>query len=131
VLELCGLEWSAEDFSWPPWLLRSDEPANEPPPLYAGGLLTLEDRDGVVWRNRKFIRRRVTGREEVFDLASDPRETRPLVLPEEELAELRGLLQRHRDDAAKVRTRLGIAGPSTSHLDEASQRDLERLGYIK
>jgi arylsulfatase A-like enzyme len=131
MLELCGLPWKPEDFSSPPLLGAAADKAG-PQPLFAGGLLSLENRSCVVWEDLKLIRRAVTGREELFDLARDPAELHSLP-PEssERTPELRKLLEEHLRESAALRTRLGILDPAKMVLDDATLRDLRNLGYVK
>jgi arylsulfatase A-like enzyme len=128
LLELCSVEADGALFSAP--RLFGPDPASAP--VVASGLLTHENRTAVVSGTWKYIRRALTGKEELYDLARDPGEQDSLVTrAPPELEVMRAAMQAQAEGAAALRERLGILQSSSQKMDAATQREMRSLGYLK
>jgi arylsulfatase A-like enzyme len=133
LLSLCGIEYDPEEFPLPPLLRDLDRPEVSVPaePLLSSMTLYFEDRTAVVFDGWKYVRHAITGREELYDLGRDPRETRELSSEApERLREAREVLARELARAEALRSRLELEAASAP-VDEGTRRGLRALGYAK
>lgn len=135
VLEVAGIGDRETAFTAPS--LRSwwsDPPAAERRgAVVSAGTLYFDDKVSVVFDGRKYIRSRITGREELYDLRSDAEETISL-LPGATgavLQEARQLLADHAGRCQALSQALGIS-PETLGDEQRELRDrLRSLGYVR
>jgi arylsulfatase A-like enzyme len=133
ILELCGIEhdnrFYADSLS-SLWIRDSSSPELEP--LVSSGTLYGEDREAVSFDFFKYVRFLKTGREELYDLDSDPKELNSLVMSHDEpLERARHLLNEHHARAQTARKQMGLVGEETIPLDKETIEALESLGYIQ
>lgn len=131
ILTLTGIDADPGEFSAGPLLDPTGAPIAAPTCLHAStGTLYFQDRLAVMVSDFKYIRL-LSGREELYDLASDPGETRNLVPqapPELELGCAR--FEEVRRQARAQKKRLGISA-GTIRLDAAEMRRLRDIGYAR
>ncbi|HVS09067.1 MAG TPA: sulfatase [Planctomycetota bacterium] len=133
LLSLCGIEYDPEEFPLPPLVRDLDRPEVSVPaqPLLSSMMLYFEDRTAVVFDGWKYVRYAITGREELYDLGRDPRETRELSREApERLREAREVLDRELAGAEALRARLALEA-AAAPVDEGTRRGLRALGYAK
>lgn len=97
----------------------------------ATGPAFYEDRVAVVFDGYKFIRWRISGHEELYQLQGDPREQQSLAAAAPDvLSRARRLIQDAEADAARVRERCGLTeAGETATVDAATREQLRQLGY--
>jgi arylsulfatase A-like enzyme len=135
LLELAGIPFEAASLSYAsltPLLLAGSEPYREEPVL--GSMpLYFEDRQSLVFGRTKYIVSLVTHREQLYDLAVDPREQRNLAgNPSERLAEARRVLAGLEQASAALHERYKIqteTGPTP--LSPETLEKLRSLGYVR
>jgi hypothetical protein len=100
-------------------------------PQLIAGVLYYEEKISVIFDGLKYIRAE-TGREELFDLAADPRERVSVAasLPER-LSEARTLIDQHIEAAAHVRRSLDLPEESLLEPDQEWMERLRALGYVQ
>lgn len=133
ILDLCGIELE-EDIPRPASLAllwKQDASATEHEPIISTGLLYYEDRVSVIHNGLKYVRSRVDGREELYNLKQDPEE-RASITPSsgDRIQEARDILQSHDQRAEQQRQYFGITGPDSALLDKETQDQLRAIGYI-
>jgi arylsulfatase A-like enzyme len=101
-------------------------------PQLTTGVLVYEEKISVIFDGLKYIRAEQTGREELFDLTADPRESVSVAasLPGP-LSEARTLIDRHTEAAAQLRRSLDLPEDSTLEPDEEWMERLRALGYVQ
>ena len=131
VLDLAGVDYDPAEMTYPslrPYLEGAPDLFAEP--VFSAGVRFHENWMGVVFDDYKYIQRLTSGREELYDLAADPRET--VNLQNAELLERgRTLIAERLALGEKLRERLGIGDETAQPLDDATRRQLESLGYIQ
>jgi arylsulfatase A-like enzyme len=104
----------------------------QPRPLVSSAILYFENRSAVVFDGFKLIQFHLSDRVELYDLAADPGEKHSLADARPDLVERgRKLLAEHLAAAQALRERHKILPPEQGELDEATERDLRALGYVK
>jgi arylsulfatase A-like enzyme len=136
LLEIAGVPYDGSLLSAPP-LVRRDPRSGElsldvgPRPLVASGILYFEGRTAVIFEGFKYIRFDVSGREELYELASDPGEQHDLSAARPEIAQHgRALLEADEAAAMQLRETLGIRPQGRTELDARSTLELKSLGYV-
>jgi hypothetical protein len=81
----------------------------------------------------KYIRHLEDGREELYDLVSDPSESNNLAATQPGLtAALGEALEREIEESQRIANKLGIAqGSDDVRLDKQTEQELRSLGYIE
>lgn len=133
LLDWADLDWNPEDYSAASLLpLLEGRPEEfQPAPVFSTSVVTYEDRMSVVFDNHKYIRSKLTGREELYDLAADPQERLDLMaLHPEVAAAARKLLGRHIEASAELRGRLGLTVETNGPASRENRKMLESLGYV-
>ncbi|HUR28477.1 MAG TPA: sulfatase-like hydrolase/transferase [Planctomycetota bacterium] len=136
LLEVAGVPYDPADLSAPPLVRRDPESGAlrldvGPRPLVSSGILYFEGRTAVIFDGFKYILFDVSGREELYDLTSDPKEQHDLSAVRPEVAKRgRALIEADGRTAAQLRERLGIVPQDATELDARSKRDLQSLGYV-
>ncbi len=134
VLVLCGIETDPAGFSAPA-LFQPDRrlsPLAVEPLLLATGTLYYQDRLSLLLGGWKYVRFLSTGREELFDLETDPSEHVPRSFFEpEKLAEARARcdeLLKHMED---LRQRYRMTDGERASLSPGELDELRRIGYAE
>jgi len=133
VLELCAAEFEPDDLS-----ARSLAPLLANPDVSEGasiimstGLAYYENRIALQFEQYKYIQSLVSGREELYDLAADPREHASLLRTHEEIVKRsQALLGEGVQAALTLKQRLEISDPDKAELDDQTLRQLRSLGYL-
>jgi hypothetical protein len=101
-------------------------------PLVSTGTLYYENRASVLFDGFKYIRSLTSGREELYDLASDARELVSISATEPGLVErARAILVEQSQAAANLRGRLGLPNEADEvPLDPVALDQLRSLGYV-
>jgi hypothetical protein len=136
VLEVAGVPYEEALLSSPPLVRRGADGTLavdvRPRPLVANGILYFEARSAVVFEGHKYVQFHVSRREELFDLEADPGERKNLAEARPDLAERgRALLAAERDEATRMRQKLGIESARSGPLDDDTARAMRALGYVK
>ena len=132
ILDLAGVQYDPADFSYPSLRPLLDGAAEaEGHPVFSAGVEFFENWVSVVFDDSyKYIRREVTGQEELYDLVADPLEQRRLDNPE--LMERgRKALHKEFEIASALRKRYGVTLTEEGKANENTRRLLESLGYIQ
>ncbi|MCB1022112.1 MAG: sulfatase [Acidobacteria bacterium] len=132
ILDLAGVRYDADDFSYPSLRpLFDGESETEGAPVFSTGVRFFENWRSILFDGSfQYIRRDVSGKEELYDLEADPQEQNRLDDPER-TARGRELLERHIEAEQALRERYGVAGGGEQRMNESSRRLLESLGYIQ
>lgn len=134
ILELCGIEHDPTTFSSPSLVpctpdgvaRRADRP------IVSTGCMWHEQQIAVRFGGMKYIFRPLSEREELYDLARDPRERLSRVVSSPGmLRRARELLREHDQRSLELRERLGGQMAGTAELDTATMSRLRSLGYIE
>lgn len=132
VAELCGIGVPDSVLSYES-IARTFEPdAHERREGYAvcTGVMYYQQKEAIVFHDRKYIRSLATGREELFDLTADPDEQHPIeTASPDDLDNARTTLDRYCERELKLRARLGIATQKVTGTDDVLRR-LRSLGYM-
>jgi len=95
------------------------------------GLLYFDQGVAVTTDRVKWIHLEYAGRQEWFDLASDPWERHVMDAPDEPMGHaLRGLLERHRARSEALRVAYELQYEARSGVDPRAVRRLHALGYV-
>jgi len=132
ILDFCGLEGGAQ---WRGASLRplmEDGIKLDDEPLVSTGALYYENRASVLFGGFKYVRALTSGREELFDLASDPSELVSIASVEPGLVDrARAILAERSEAAAILRGRLGLPSDADEKpLDPVALDQLRSLGYV-
>jgi arylsulfatase A-like enzyme len=130
VLDVCGVPYEPSLLSAPSLapLWRAPAAAAVTGPVFATGLLGVQESEAVVFGEMKYIEPVLTHRGELYDLSADPGELRPLERPPE-ASRARELLARFHDDEARRAASWGRR--EASGLDaEETVRQMKALGYL-
>lgn len=131
VLDVLGLPYSPEHLSsrsLAPWWRAPARATVEP--LFAAGTYYFGEKRGVVFDGWKLVHELDTGRNELYELARDPRELHSLASASPETT-ARGLelLQAWQERCAALRAELGIADDVPGTADEELLNAMQDLGY--
>ncbi len=134
VLDVAGVRSGADAFTsdslagyW-----RQPDAAQQPAsPTLSTGVMYYDPQIAVVFDGLKYLKNLVTGREEIYDLAGDPRESAPVTTcGEQGLRQARSLLAARRADAEQRRRALDLPeGDGVTPEGEVLER-LRALGYL-
>jgi hypothetical protein len=98
-------------------------------------LLYYEDREAVVFDGMKYIRSSTTGREELYDLLSDPQERTSLsAIAPQKLQRGKELLAALHEKARELREHYFEGRPTSQRPPSISKERLEQLrslGYLR
>ena len=135
VLDVIGVEYGRDSViaeSLTP-LLDENLAAYSKPPNTSHGVLYYEDKESVVFGGDKFIRGKVSGQEELYDLKTDPGEQNRLPLNQNGGLADRGrkLLSEDRDKAGKAGKELGVSEAGKVDLDNEKKEQLKALNYLQ
>jgi len=115
----------------PYWAETQLEGASDP--IVSGALKYFGQQLSVVRGPYKYIRHLEDGREELFDLVSDPSESNNLASTEPDLRrELAEVLDQEVEKSQQIADKLVIGQNATEiHMDKETERELRSLGYIE
>lgn len=123
IYELCGLS-AAHELSVGSLLTVSHDA------VVSRGALYFEPREAAIIGRFKLIRNLVSGSDELYDLEVDPHEQRSVLDLEPEAAAMsRGALEASSNRADRLRRSLGLEDDGRLHIEPATRRRLEALGY--
>jgi len=132
VTELCGIEVPDSSLSYQSISSTFDPNAQERSETYTvcTGVMYYQQKEAIIFHDRKYIRSLATGREELYDLAADPDEQHPIesVSPVD-LEDARTALDHYCERELELRARLGIATQKVTGTDDILRR-LRSLGYM-
>jgi arylsulfatase len=134
ILDLCKIEYQHQDISrgsiTSAWLDPSKLPDDEP--IISTGLLFSEDRESVVFHNKKYIRFLESDAEEFYNLADDPGEKNNLIqISQTEVEKAKEIISEHRKAAKKLSVFYSIEEVIDKKLDQKMIQELRSLGYIR
>lgn len=132
VLDLCGVAFDPESMSVASLspLLLGDTAAIEAPPVLSTGLYRFYEREALLFGGLKYVRSLITGREELYDLASDPGEQLSIAhSAPEKIEAARTVLEALKKQAQQLRTRLGLTA-ATQEMSNDRAEQLRALGYL-
>jgi arylsulfatase A-like enzyme len=132
VLELAGIDFDRAQLD--PRRLFDSAPSGADQELLCSGQFRAEPRVALYFDRFKYILFPRLGREELYDLTADPGEHAPLPLlggSGVPLETARTRLKVQQEEAARLRTALGVEQRGSASLDEATLRELRRLGYVE
>ncbi len=134
VLDLCKVNYESSSFSVgslvPLW--EQDPRGLDEEPIVSTGLIDYEDRESVIFDGLKYIRVLMTGREELYDLARDPKERKSLVSSSpDKVEQARDILKKVDAAAMRLRKLHGITEWQQIELDGETRERLKALGYIQ
>ncbi len=132
ILDICGIDYEAESFSVGSLsAIWSDSDAGfRAEPVVSCSVLWYGEQESVIFDGLKYIRSCVTGREELFDLTTDPGELSPVARSTEGVERARGILKQVKERAERQIGALGVEGREGAKLDIGTVRELRALGYI-
>ena len=133
ILDFCGIEYDHNSLSEKSVaeLCKGSTASFEEAPVFSTGVATFEDRASVRWKDKSYIKKLVTGAEEVYDLSNDPGEQISLTRSNtEDLDTGRTLIEQNEKTAARIRAQYGIRNPVIGNMDSDRQEELRALGYI-
>jgi len=135
VLELCGLDPRPDREPRSYASLAATLIAGAPAPvvpLEAAGTLYFENRQAVTFDGLKYIRRASSGREELYDLRTDPGERESLVLVRgADLDRGRLLLEQLQSRGHELAEHYGVSATPGAVFDPQSVLGLKALGYVE
>jgi len=111
----------------------ASQPEDSSDPIISGAVRYFGQQLSVVRGRYKYIRHLEEGREELYDLVSDPSESDNQALSQPELTrELAEILDQEIERSQQVAEKLGIGqNTSKSHMDKETEQELRSLGYIE
>lgn len=103
-------------------------------PIISEGQVLYEDRIAVIFDNLKYkyIRKLLTGDEELYDLSTDPGETTNIAhTHKDKVKQANVLLEQHRLSSEEIKQQLQLENGNTEALDRETIERLKSLGYIQ
>ncbi len=134
LLELCRLDFDAEAYSAPSLApsIRGDAAAASDRPIVSARCVYYEDQLALRAGNLKYIKRTLSRREELFDLANDPAERISLVASRPgEVGRMRELLREYDDRCTALRKRYAVSDSSGASLSPELLQEMRSLGYVE
>lgn len=135
VLDACGISYDRDRLiagSLYPLLVGNRSEFTEEP-LVSTGLLYYEDRESVIFDDKKYIRSLTTNEEELYDLALDPGEKHSINenSSRDGAAEARGILKTHKIKTNKLAKHYGVEKAESVVLSSEKKEKLKALDYIQ
>ncbi|MGH7792637.1 MAG: sulfatase/phosphatase domain-containing protein, partial [Thermodesulfobacteriota bacterium] len=134
ILDILGIEYDRNylsDGSLSP-LWRANQADLNSQPIITKGTLYFQEQESVIFGDMKYIRFLGTGREELYDLASDPQEKSSLFGSSPQIIQQgRNLLRKHKKIAALLVQLYKIGEVEKADIDKATTEKLKSLGYIQ
>ena len=137
VLQLVGLAAADSTLLTPSLAGIWDQPAPAAEdaakrPIFSQGALYFEEGAAVTFGRHKYIRHNTSGREELFDLTTDPGEQHSIAAGTPAVIDsARALLQSYAEDGRVIRERLGLRDTGVIRPPANLRRELEALGYVQ
>ena len=132
ILDLCGVEYERDYRSYDSLMgFWSSQREGQTGPIVSTGLLFYEEQESVIFDGMKYIRRLVSGREELYDLTVDPGEKNSIMADGEgAVKKAKEILQGAHEDAERLQEHYQTTGEKTK-LDSATTERLRSLGYVQ
>ena len=133
ILELAGIEFTAENFSGRSLVPYWDQNFSEDQIIFSTGAHIFEERESVIFDGWKYIRSLISGAEELYNVRVDPKERDNLAaVDHERIAKAHALLKANEARAEQLRKHYGLETTVEGvELTEAEQRLLRSLGYVQ
>jgi arylsulfatase A-like enzyme len=134
ILELCGIAYDDDGMREKSLVPLWDANAGkyQKSPVFSSSLIYYEDRESVIFDEKKYIRFLITDGEELYDLKRDPAEQKSLASSRfRETEKGKDLLDAHRKTAEEMKAALNIEETRKVELDEETLKRLRTLGYVK
>lgn len=134
VLDLCAIDYDAALFSSDSLvgLWNSSVPRLAERPIVSAGPIWYERQVAIRFEGSKLITRLLTGREELFDLRSDPGEQRSRVYELPHVLDLaRRRMAEHERASRELHARLGAPAGGDAEIGDDALSRLRSLGYIE
>ncbi len=129
VLELCGAAPAGVSTPFTPLLTGRGEHSDTP--HFMGANVFNGPLEGVVFDNMKYIRDTLSGRDELYNLETDPGELNSIAGQDPVNVEKgRALLDGARAGDAQKKGQLGVGNDGTGNLNQEEMSALEALGYL-
>ncbi len=131
VLQACRLSFNEEFLSYPsllPWVLDKGQKP-EVSPIFCTGLLYYENREAVIYDNKKFIRFTLSGQELFYNLQSDPHEQNP-VNDRPGIKRSKQFLKDHKETALTLQNVLNVQDADSVQVNSGTLERLRSLGYV-
>ncbi len=133
ILELCGIRFDPDQFtgrSLAP-LMSGEAAAWTDDPITFAGSLHSEPKEAVVFGGFKYMHSKLTGIEELYDLADDPGEKWSIAATDKANLETgRAALESAKDRYREFVKRHGIEGGKSRRFSRTETETLKSLGYI-
>ena len=101
-------------------------------PIMSSSLLYYEDRVAVIIDGFKYIRWQISGKEELYDLNSDPTEQHSVIRRyPNRVQTARAAIKQHQEDTATLRSQLQLDHTTTAPIDEQVLEQLRAVGYVQ
>jgi len=132
ILDASGIEYDRDRLIagslYPLMQGKGNEISEEP--LVSTGLLYYEDRESLIFGNKKYIRSLISNEEELYDLQNDPDEQNELS-DEGRVLQARGILKKYNEKAKKLGTEYGVENAEEVVLSKDKKEKLKALDYIQ
>lgn len=134
ILDILGIEYDRNylsDGSLAP-LWKANQADLNSQPIISKGTLYFQEQESVIFGDMKYIRFLGTGREELYDLASDPQEKISLFGSSPQIIQQgRNLLRNHKKIAALLVQLYKLGEVEKADIDKETTEKLKSLGYIQ
>jgi arylsulfatase A-like enzyme len=132
VAALCGIDVPDSSLSYQS-ISRTFQPnAQERREAHAfcTGVMYYQQKEAIIFHDRKYIRSLATGREELYDLEEDPDEQYPIeTVSPGDIEDARAALDHYCEQELELRSQLGITTQKVTGTDDILRR-LRSLGYM-
>lgn len=133
ILDICGIEYD-RDYQRADALVgywSADRPAPDARPIVGAGVVLYEEQESVVFDGMKYISFLSSGREELYDLVSDPGERLSVLsVADNKAQEARVILQQRHQEARRIQEHYQTTGERTEFDSDTAER-LRALGYVR
>ena len=132
ILDTTGIEYDSESLiasSLLPLMAGNENEFTEQP-VVSTGLLYYEDRESLIFEDKKYIRHLVTDKEELYDLAEDPLEKNKLS-DEARVSDAQRILEKHEEKAKQLAREHGVENAKEVVLSKEKKEKLKALDYIQ
>jgi arylsulfatase A-like enzyme len=134
VLEVCGINYDRQHLSASPLtpLWKVDAGMFDEQPVVSSGLLFYEDRDSLFIKGMKYIKYRVTDREELYDLGKDHRQLYNVASENPAIVnEARTVMNQYHAEIERLRKFYRTEKAEEIQLSPEAIKSLKSLGYVK
>ncbi len=134
ILDLCRIKYETDYLSVGSLssLWRPNPDTFDAQPIFSTAVSLYEDRESIIFDGLKYIRSLLTNREELYDLACDPKEQISIAFSSPEtIQRAKNILRELNGTAKKLREHYGIMGGEEIKFDKEIIEKLKSLGYIR